>query len=159
MEVLELGRTSRPAWSPAKTSRLGKSAARNHFNSWKPAGLGNPGGTEEELALAVLSALSVAGLHSAINPSVFTLLSFGTKPEAKQRAMTGLWIGLGASTLASVAIYFVFKKPLPALIAEATAVLLFGVGVWAVRQEPADTIPSIEQQEPARTLPQEIPGP
>jgi hypothetical protein len=112
--------------------------------------MGSPG-TEEELALAVLSALSIAGVHSAINPSVFTLLSFGSKPEAKTRAMTGLWIGLGASTVASAAIYFVFKKPLPAVIAEVTAVALFGVGVWAVQQEPAQTIPQIEQQE--------IPGP
>lgn len=121
--------------------------------NWKPGkarfktlSLGNPGETEEELALAVLSALSVAGIHSAVNPSLFTLLSFATKPEAQARAMKGLWIGLGASTLASVAVYVVFKKWLPAIISEITAVALFGAGVWAVHQKPTDAIPAIEKQ-------------
>lgn len=132
------------------------------LSRWKPAYagrpfvnrrllLGSPGDTEEELALAVLSALSIAGVHSALNPSVFTLLSFATKPEARKRAMTGLWIGLGASTLASGAIYLVFKKVLPAVIAEATAIGLFMSGVWAVNQAPSTEIPQIQEQE--------IPGP
>ena len=122
--------------------------------AWKPHFLlGSPGETEEELALAVLSALSVAGIHSAINPSLFTLMSFATKPEAKDRAVTGLWIGLGASTLASAAIYVVFKKWMPAILAEATAFALFGAGLWAIHRKPADTIPAIEEQIQAPAIP------
>jgi hypothetical protein len=113
---------------------------------FKALSLGNPGETEEALALAVLSALSIAGIHSAINPSLFTLLSFATKPEAQARAMNGLWIGLGASTLASAAIWVVFKKWMPAIMSEATAIALFGAGVWAVHQKPTDAIPAIEEQ-------------
>jgi len=122
-------------WSPAKQRRF------------KTLSLGNPGETEEELALAVLSALSVAGIHSAINPSLFTLLSFATKPEARGRAMKGLWIGLLASTLASGAIYVVFKKWMPAIISQATAIALFGAGVWAINQKPTDAIPAIQDQD------------
>jgi hypothetical protein len=122
-------------WSPAKQKRF------------KTLSLGNPGETEEELALAVLSALSVAGIHSAINPSLFTLLSFATKPEARGRAMKGLWIGLLASTLASGAIYVVFKKWMPAIISQATAIALFGAGVWAINQKPTDAIPAIQDQD------------
>jgi len=128
---------------------------KNYSMKWHPANmgrfktlsLGNPGETEEELALAVLSALSVAGIHSAINPSLFTLMSFATKPEARARAEKGLWIGLGASTLASAAIYVVFKKWMPAIISEATAVALFLGGMWAVGQKPTDAIPEIQNQE------------
>lgn len=114
--------------------------------SWRPF-LGNPG-AKEDVGLAVLSALSVAGIHSAINPSIFTLLSFGSQPEGRDRAMKGLWIGLAASSLGSVAIYTVFGKLLPAIIAEATAVGLFGVGVWAINQEAPQSIPAIERQTP-----------
>lgn len=118
--------------------------------------LGAKGGTEEVLALSVLSALSIAGIHSAINPSLFTLMSFASKPEAKARAMKGLWIGLGASTIASVAIYGVFKMMLPAIISEATAIALFASGVWAVHQPPADSIPLIERQDEILTAPQGV---
>ena len=134
------------------------SKAMGYAMRWRPSAgkrfkvlsLGNPGETEEELALAVLSALSVAGIHSAINPSLFTLLSFATKPEAQSRAMKGLWIGLGASTVASAAIYVVFKKWMPAIISEATAIALFVAGIWAVHQKPTDAIPAIEQQNEAQ---------
>jgi hypothetical protein len=98
------------------------------------------------MGLSILAALSVAGIHAAISPSVFTFLSFATKPEAKQRAMTTLWISLAASTLGSFGIWLVFEKLVPAVVAEATAVVLFGAGVWAINQKPADTIPPIEQQ-------------
>lgn len=130
---------------PVKSRMSGPFSSLNK-SRWHPA-LGNPGETEELLAVSVLAALSIAGIHSAINPSVFTLLTFGSKPEAKARAMTGLWIGLVASTLASGAIWVVFKKALPAIISEATAAALFGVGVWAVEQEPTKTVPAIEQQQ------------
>ena len=122
-------------WEPAKRP------------SWKP-GLGNPGKPEEDLALSILSALSIAGIHSAINPSIFTLMSFASHSEAKPKAMTGLWIGLGASTLASGAIWVVFKEPLPAVIAELTAIGLFAAGVWAVNQPSPASIPQIQNQNP-----------
>lgn len=135
----------------------------NRRGTWQPAAwkprylLGSPGETEEELALAVLSALSVAGIHSAINPSLFTLMSFATKPEAQERAVTGLWIGLGASTLASAAIYVVFKKWMPAIISEATAIALFGAGLWAIHRKPADSIPEIQEQTQAAPAPSPAP--
>lgn len=124
---------ARGKWAPA------------NLRSWRPS-MGNPGKIEEDLALSVLSALSIAGIHSAINPSLFTLLSFGSQPEGRSRALKGLWIGLGASTLASGAIYVVWKQVLPAIIAELTAVGLFAAGVWAINQETPSTIPAIEKQ-------------
>lgn len=126
--------------------------AASQMKRWNPPKLGNPGQLEERLAVSVLAALSIAGIHSSINPSIFTFLSFATKPEARSRAMTGLWIGLGASTLASGAIWIIFKDSLPAIISEATAIALFGAGVWAINQKPTDAIPAIEQQA-------EAPGP
>lgn len=124
-------------WAPKKFSmgNIGISRPRLGANQ-----------SDSQLGLSILSALSIAGLHSAINPSVFTLLTFGSKPEAKKRAMTGLWIGLAASTVASAAILMVFKETMPAIIGEVTAIALFGTGVWAINQTPTETIPSIENQ-------------
>jgi hypothetical protein len=110
-------------------------------------GLGETAG--QRMAISVLSALSIAGVHSALNPSLFTLMSFAARPEAKQRAMTGLWIGFGASTAASLAIWVIFEDWLPALVSEATAGVLFFAGVWALKQPTPASIPAIEQQEPA----------
>lgn len=126
--------TYRPAWANQK-----------HLSS-RGHSMGNPGENAELLGLSILSALSIAGVHSAINPSLFTLMSFATKPEARERAMKGLWIGLGASTIASGAIWLVFGEWLPAIISEITAVGLFGAGVWAVNQKPSDAIPQIQEQ-------------
>jgi hypothetical protein len=103
--------------------------------------------TSQRMAVSVLSALSIAGVHSALNPSLFTLMSFATQPEAKERAMKGLWIGFGASSVASGMIWIVFEDWLPALISEATALGLFVAGVWALDQPPPVTIPRIEEQE------------
>lgn len=103
--------------------------------------------TGQRMAVSVLSALSIAGVHSALNPSLFTLMSFATRPEAKDRAMKGLWIGFAASSVASGMIWIVFSDWLPALISEATAVGLFAAGVWALRQPPPVTMPRIEDQE------------
>ena len=127
----------RPGWSKGfMASRMGR-----------PPMLGSPSPLEQRLAVSVLSALSVASIHASLNPSLFTLLSFASKPEARERAMKGLWIGLIASTIASGAIWIVFDDWLPAVISEATTVALFGAGVWAVNQPSADSIPAIEKQE------------
>lgn len=133
----------RPKWAPSSMGNMGRLRPR----------LGESSQSNSELGISILSALSIAGLHASFNPSIFTLLSFGSKPEAKKRAMTGLWIGLGASTIASAAIWLVFKKTLPAIIGEVTAIALFGAGVWAINQPPSDEIPSIENQgtEPAQS--------
>ena len=108
--------------------------------------MGNPGPKEEKLGIAVLTALSIAGLHSAVCPSYFTMVTFGSQPEAKSRAMDGLWISLGLSTVASIAIYGVWKDLPAALVGEATALALFGIGVYAISKDAPTTIPPIEQQ-------------
>jgi hypothetical protein len=101
---------------------------------------------KQNLGIAVLSALSIAGLHSAVCPSYFTMKTFASQPEARERAMEGLWISLGLSTLAAGSLYFIFDEWLPAIVAEATALALFGISVRAVNSTPPTTIPPIEKQ-------------
>lgn len=102
---------------------------------------------KQMMGVAILSALSIAGLHSAVCPSYFTMKTFASQPEARERAMEGLWISLGLSTLAAGSLYFVFDAWLPAIIAEATALALFGISVAAINSNPPKTIPPIEQQQ------------
>jgi hypothetical protein len=109
--------------------------------------MGNPGKPEEDLGIAVLAALSISGLHAAIVPSYFTMVTFASQPEARSRAMDGLWISLVASSLASVAIYGVWKNLPSAITAEATALALFGIGVYAINKQPPKGIPPIEKQQ------------
>lgn len=130
------------AWAPAK---VGRKMGCPDMRPYRPA-LGNPGTKEENLGIAVLTSLSIAGLHSAVCPSYFTMVTFGSQPEAKSRAMDGLWISLGLSTIASIAIYGVWKNLAAAIVGEATALALFGIGVYAIRKEPPKTIPPIEKQ-------------
>lgn len=127
-------------WSPSVRGSL------NPRSSWSPAGLSGPSKADSTLGLSILSALSIAGIHSAVNPSYFTLRSFASKPEAKGMAKEGLWIGLGLSTLASVAIWWVFDETIPAVISEAVAVALFGIGLYAVNATPLDSLPAIQNQ-------------
>lgn len=105
-----------------------------------------PSKGKELLGVSILSALSVAGIHSAVNPSYFTLRSFAAKPEARGAAEEGLWIGLGAGGLASVAIGLVFDEWIPAAVAGLTAATLFGMGMYAVRSTPLDTVSRIQEQ-------------
>lgn len=127
-------------WAPYSSNLAGR--------KWSPAmkGLIDSPADRQEMGLAILSALSISGLHAAICPSWFTMASFASQPEAQERAMKGLWISLGASSLASLGLYFVFNKWLPAIVGEATALALFGIGVWAINAKPPETIPPIEQQ-------------
>lgn len=117
------------------------------WNPTKPMRMGQPNAAEAQmLGVAVLSAISIAGIHSSICPSYFTLKTFASQPEAKARAMEGMWISLGVSAITSLSLYFVFKSWMPVIFAGATSALLFGIGVAAVNSEPPKTIPSIEKQ-------------
>ncbi len=130
-----------PSWAPSRTG-----------SAWRPGASARMGVSEAEtqmLGVAVLAAISITSVHSAVCPSYFTMKTFASQPEARERAMEGLWISLGLSTLTSAALYFVFKNWLPAIISEATALALFGIGVAAINSEPPATIPPIEKQEAA----------
>jgi hypothetical protein len=117
-----------------------------NWNPTRPA-MGQKSAAETQmLGVAVLSAISIAGIHSAICPSYFTMKTFASQPEAKERSMEGLWISLGVSTVTSLSLYLVFKNWMPVIFAQATALLLFGIGVAATNSEPPKTIPPIEQQ-------------
>lgn len=129
-------------WQPAAVSASMRSKMGQSF--------GMNAEQRQMMGIAILSALSIAGLHSAVCPSYFTMKTFASQPEAKDRAMEGLWISLGISTLASGGLYFVFDRWLPAIVAELTAFALFGIGVWAINSPPPETIPSMEKQPEAR---------
>lgn len=118
------------------------------WNPTRKVTLGQPTAAQTQmLGVAVLSAISIAGIHSAICPSYFTMKTFASQPEAKERSMEGLWLSLGVSTITSLSLYFVFKNWMPVIFAEATALLLFGIGVAATNSEPPKTIPPIEKQQ------------
>lgn len=148
--------SKRPSWSP---SVRGCPSSGNKLYPWRPAGssMGNPM-KESVLGLSILSALSIAGIHSAVNPSYFTLRSFAAQPQARGAATEGLWIGLGLSTAASAAIGLVFDEWVPAIISQATAFLLFGVGLYAVNSPPLITIPPIQAQPQVQQRTSEVQG-
>ena len=128
--------TKPSGWAPYKkglgTSRVSMGAMSN--------------AETQMLGVAVLSAISIAGIHSAICPSYFTMKTFASQPEAKARSMEGLWISLGVSALTSASLYWVFKSWMPVIFAGATSLLLFGIGVAATNAEPPKNIPPIEKQ-------------
>lgn len=108
--------------------------------------------SKERIGLAVLSALSISGIHSAVNPSFFTLRAFAKKPVERSNAITGLWIGLGLGLAGSVAIYLVFDEILPALVAGGTALGLFAIGIAAVQSNGGPEEPTMA---PAPMVPRE----
>lgn len=103
------------------------------------------------LGVSVLTALSVAGIHSAVNPSVFTLRTFSNNPEARENAEIGLWMGLGMSLLAAGAIWVVFKDPVPAAVAALTGGALFGIGMWAIQPRPGAKANGFETPETTKS--------
>lgn len=113
--------------------------------------MGAQGGTKESVGLAILSALSITSVWSAVCPSYFTLSTFGSQPEARERATKGCWIGFGLSSATAAAIYFVFDELLPAVVAEATAVALLGISLYAINSEAPKEIPPIEKQQITQT--------
>jgi hypothetical protein len=114
--------------------------------------MGSPGKKDQDLGVGILAALSIAGLQSSVCPSYFTMVTFGSQPEAKARAMEGLWISLGLCTAASIAIYSVWRNLEAGLFAEGTALALFGIGVVAINREPPKTVPPIEKQNTGPTV-------
>lgn len=98
------------------------------------------------LGLALLSATTVFSAFSAFNPSIFTLSTFSSRPEARERAMPGLWLGLGASVVGSAAIGLSFGEWTPAVVGGLTGAVLFGISLWAIHRSPVTTIPAIDQQ-------------
>jgi hypothetical protein len=132
------------AWAPYK----------NGLGTVRGAQMGAMSAQETQmLGVAVLSAISIAGIHSAICPSYFTMKTFASQPEAKSRSMEGLWISLGVSAVTSASLYFVFKSWMPVIFAGATSLLLFGIGVAATNSEPPKTIPPIEKQQTTTEAP------
>lgn len=129
------------AWAPAQ---MGK---RMGCPGYRP-GMGRSAETmgNSVMGISILSALSIAGIHSAVNPSYFTLRSFASKPEARKVATEGLWIGLGLGLLGSFALYKVFNRAVPAIVSAATAAGLFGVGLYAVNAPELTSMPSIQNQ-------------
>lgn len=113
---------------------------------WKPRNMMGQTHDESVLGLSILSALSIAGIHSAVNPSYFTLRSFAAQPQARAAATEGLWIGLGLGVLGSAGVGLVFKEWTPAIISGLVAVGLFGVGMYAISQPPLPTMPPIQSQ-------------
>lgn len=116
---------------------------------------------ESILGLSILAGLSIAGIHSAVNPSYFTLRSFAAQPEARAAAKEGLWIGLFLGIAGSAGVGLVFDEWTPAIISALVAGGLFGVGMYAISRPPLPTLPPIqEQQRPAvpQATPQGVPG-
>lgn len=143
----------RAAAAPKSDSRRiamkGCPAPAHRFRTWTPASarptMGNPM-KESILGLSVLSALSIAGIHSAVNPSYFTLRSFAAQPQARGAAKEGLWIGLALGVLGSAGVGLVFDEWTPAVVSAFVALGLFGVGMYAVNAPPIPTMPAIQNQ-------------
>lgn len=119
----------------------------NRRPEWRPAlGAHVKGKSTQEVGLAILSALSITSVWSSVCPSYFTFKTFGTQPEARPRAEQTCWIGFALSTATAGAIWLVFDEFIPALVAEATAIALLGISMYAIRSEAPKTIPPIEKQ-------------
>jgi hypothetical protein len=130
-----------PAWAPRPNPA--RQAIAQLGSGVEDDALDTNGG--RRVGVAILAALSIAGMHSAINPSYFTLRSFAARPEARKQAIEGLLIGLGVSTVASMAMYWVFKDWVPAVVSEVTAIALTGIGLWAISRPNTD-LPAIQDQ-------------
>lgn len=107
-------------------------------------------GLAGEVGLSILGIGMITGMHAAISPSVFTFTCFAKKPEEKAIAEKTLLISLGATSLTSIGLLLVFGRWLPAIISEATAIGLFGLGTYAVRSsgeapaQPSMAVPKSE---------------
>jgi len=128
---------------------------KRSMKQWRPAptkrpmflgnvGDGMNGGTD--LGLSLMAIMSVAGIHSAISPSLATFSSFFSRTEQEQAiAQRTLLISLGASALTSLGILLVFKRWTPALVGLAAGFGLFGLGMHAVYSDPP-TVSTMEEK-------------
>lgn len=85
---------------------------------------------KQDLGLVFLGATSAFGLHSAVNPSLFTIQHFGN--ENPQAIQSGLLIGLGSVLVLAAGIRLLYGKKanIPAI---ATAVT--GLGLYVLSQK------------------------
>lgn len=112
--------------------------------------------TKEKIGLGILSALSVTSVWSSVAPSFFTLATFASRPEARERALKTIWIAFGLSTATAAAIYFVFDELIPAVIAEGMAAALWGISMHAINSPAPETVAPMERQPEAQPLSQAI---
>lgn len=147
-------------WRPASMGPRNMPARIEMGRHWSPGRprMGDPM-NESILGLSILSALSIAGIHSAVNPSYFTLRSFAAQPEARAAAREGLWIGLVLGLAGSAGIGLVFDEWTPAIISGLVAAGLFGVGMYAVSRPPLATMPPIQSQGTPAAVPAPQPVP
>lgn len=109
-------------------------------------------GEMSEIGVAILGIGMITGMHAAISPSVFTFNCFAKKPEEKAIGRKTLWISLGATSVTTLGLHLVFGKWIPTIVAEITALGLFGLGMYAISC--ADSAPSTPTMEtPAAALP------
>lgn len=147
------------AKKPGKVALKGCPSTGSKLYPWAPASVRSKMGDpmkESILGLSVLSALSIAGIHSAVNPSYFTLRSFAAQPQARKAAEEGLWIGLALGIMGSAGVGLVFDEWTPAIVSALVAAGLFGVGMYAVNSPPIATMPPIQQQQQVNPRTSEI---
>jgi hypothetical protein len=103
-------------------------------------------GALSQVGVSILGIGMITGMHAAISPSVFTFRCFARSPREKEIARKTLWISLGATTATAIGLLLVFKEWLPAILSEATAFGLFGLGMYAV--ECPEDVPAIPSMRP-----------
>lgn len=114
-------------------------------------GLGDTNGVAADIGLSLMQIGMVTGLHAAISPSVFTFACFARKPEECAIARKTLWISISATTLVNIGTLIVFKRWIPAIIGQAVAAGLFGLGMGAVSSnETAPLQPTMAPQAPVQ---------
>lgn len=115
--------------------------------------MGAASNTGQDVGLAILSALSITSVWSAVCPSFFTLSTFASRPEARDRARKGCWIGFGLSTLTAAGIYLYFKDLTAGIFAQGTALALLGISMYAINGEPPADVAAMDLQPEAAGLP------
>jgi len=102
-------------------------------------GVPKPWEQRSKWGVTLLSAVSVAGLHAAVSPSLASLRVMSKKPDEKSAAQTGLWWGLGLSLAAATGLWFLFDEKLPAYAAGVMGASLFGLGMISLSSDVSAT--------------------
>jgi hypothetical protein len=120
-------------YTPSGMKRLGCPCKEK--SSWMGEGKFANGATD--IGLSLMSATTIFSVWSAISPSYATYKSFFSRtPEERSIALQTLLLSLGASTLSSLGIYLVFKRIIPAIAGQVSALGLFGLGMYAINSTP-----------------------